>query len=529
MSWLEFMPRYKYDREGQPIANHTELHIRVHERSSEYIHAARKVSRTATEGEKEINCSLESSSWTISIYQQARHMNTKNLLMGNLISLQEPETSTYLTLEQQKPHVTTHSRVVMSQPVHISFASSDCSVGTNLLWMIEGENPLKGGIVSHRHERIALRDLNTGLYMKCEEGGVVAVPSREDCTLFEVVSNTVTDIGQPIQEGGLIQLYSKGLWGSQAKTIVNNKTAVEFVSDRSAALSFVVSAKLQNMLKIDVFVGVEACVALRKFELSVRSGSLVNESPGIVDFRMRQMFSIMEFVVDFLSSPSSMSGNIDLLHQETAEGSDIAVVNQAAVAVRQTMMREQGLLDVLLDIIELCASGALQELQDKAVYRGIQASAKLRHDKDDSKSAEDDSTDSWSKTRSALSRHGKLRRMNSSGVSAIVDDIVKQKRRSGSIDGGNRRHDVLPIVDSRDPSLSSRSLSDDISQAAFRILLLAISKNHVNQIYIADKFPILLNQVKHSELAVKCVQEMLRDNLQMLQTKVRRPDVVQCL
>ena len=302
MSWLEFMPRYKYDREGQHISNHTELYIRVHERSSEFIHAARKASRTAAEGEKEINCSLESSSWTISIYQQARHMRTRNILAGNLISLQEPETSTYITLEHQKPYITTSSKVVMSNPLHLSFASSDCNVGSNLLWMVEGENPLKGGVVSHRHERIALRDLNTGLYLKVEESGMMAIPHRDDCTLFEVVSNTITDIGQPIQEGGLIQLYTKGQWISHAKNIIGGRTPCEVVSDRSAALSFVVSAKLQNMLKIDVFVGVEACVALRKFDLSVRNGTLVNESPGLVDFRMRQMFAIMDFVISYYAT-----------------------------------------------------------------------------------------------------------------------------------------------------------------------------------------------------------------------------------
>ena len=43
--------------------------------------------------------------------------------------------------------------------------------------------------------------------------------------------------------------------------------------------------------------------------------------------------------------------------------------------------------------------------------------------------------------------------------------------------------------------------------------------------YIADQFPIILHQIKDQALAVTCVQEMLHDNLQMLQTKVREREI----
>ena len=91
MSWLKVMPRFKINREGEPVTNGTEILLRVSERSNEYLHCA---DRPPPRGKfREVNSSLEvPTGWKVSIFQRADDIINPNLLLsGQLMTIKDPE------------------------------------------------------------------------------------------------------------------------------------------------------------------------------------------------------------------------------------------------------------------------------------------------------------------------------------------------------------------------------------------------------------------------------------------------------
>ena len=573
MSWLEFMPRYKYDREGQQIVSDNECYIRVHERSSEYIHAARKATKGNPDGNKEINCSLETSIWTINIYQQARDTKTKNIVAGNLISLQEPETSTYLTLDQQKPGLTGKANVVMSNSMQLSFAVSDCNVGTNLLWMIERDDMFTGGPLLNRATRIALRDLNTGLYMKVQGDAVTAVTDRNEASRFEVYASQQLDSGATLQDGVAIQLLCDKMWlGLGAKTASGGtKCHCSTYRDRAMALSMVMSNKTQRSLDSDLFVGVEAANILRQFGAKIKDKSLLSMSYGAIDTEFKAIFSCLDHLVEFLSP--RIETNSDAYDNDVVAA--LEPVGAATVVIRQTMLREQGILQVLLDIIEMCALGMLSELDNEKLKPSISMASSASglsrlSSMESGVSFDENEEDTFNEDakkpigRTSFSSHKKsMMRLSFAqrvkGMKSIprqsVGDVVMQAMRnkkmgasSSTFDSaasvgqpkteskrkaGSLMHQVSSELNVRKHHATrdkKSSFGHDLAKECLNVVYIAIRKNHVSQIGIADYFSLLLNQVKDQDLAVSCVQEMLKDNLQMLQTKVQcSPCMMRCV
>ena len=56
-SWIQFMPRFKIDKEGDRILGNSEVYIRLAERPTEHIHSAEKAPKKGKY--REVNCSLE--------------------------------------------------------------------------------------------------------------------------------------------------------------------------------------------------------------------------------------------------------------------------------------------------------------------------------------------------------------------------------------------------------------------------------------------------------------------------------------
>jgi hypothetical protein len=475
------------------------------------------------------------------------------------VSLQEPETSTYLTLDQQKPGLTERANVIMSNSLQLSFTVSDCNVGTNLLWMMEREDMFTGGLLLNKATRVALRDLNTGLYMRTDGEGLIATPNRSECTFFDIFASQQMETGAIIQDSTAIQLRTQNKWlAVGGKTASGGtKSNVATSSDRANALSVVVSCKTQRSLNSDLFVGVEAAGILRQFEAQVRSKKLFELSYGLLEMEFKTIFGCLDHLSDFLSPSREIPQ--DIIDNEVAAA--LEPVGAATVVIRQTMLREQGILQVLLDIIEMCALGMLRDVDD-ARFKSLTPASSRDEFKDSALFATnpDDMFDSGapmvgkSKTRASISAHkknmirlslvSKVKGMKAVPRQSVADVVMAAIRaKKGQAQGQPEAHNITDspkqdhkrkagslmyqpssgdIAGSQKKSAAEKkqSLVHDLARGCLHVLYMAILKNHVSQICIADYFPLLLNQVKDQELAVSVVQEILKDNLQMLQTKV---------
>ncbi|RYG69662.1 hypothetical protein EON64_02165 [archaeon] len=218
LSWLKVMPRYKINREGEPLSNSTEILLKVAERANEYLHCA---DRPPPKGKhREVNSSLDSpTGWKVSIYQTSEELATSSLLLsGQLVYIRDPESQSMLAPLAKKldvnvtvPNTTSSSRV-MSPTIEQNFFESpwnaphklrvrsedagdsgasdvdDLSesswdeyvrehghvgflgiredmINTDALWMMESKSIVKAGVVRFKTEKVQFRHLNTGLYL----------------------------------------------------------------------------------------------------------------------------------------------------------------------------------------------------------------------------------------------------------------------------------------------------------------------------------------------------------------------------
>jgi hypothetical protein len=96
-SWVRFMPRFKIDRPGDRILSNSELYINLAERQNEYVHAAEKFLRG---DRREVNCSMEQTSWKMLVYQGAEHIAQQSeiVLASQLVYLHDAETRSNVTI-----------------------------------------------------------------------------------------------------------------------------------------------------------------------------------------------------------------------------------------------------------------------------------------------------------------------------------------------------------------------------------------------------------------------------------------------
>ena len=94
-SWLQFVPRFKIDREGDRILSGCEAYLRIAERPNEFIHAAEKLPR----GQREVNCSMEKTSWRCNVYQSADFLKLETaVLTSQLVYIHDAETRSNITI-----------------------------------------------------------------------------------------------------------------------------------------------------------------------------------------------------------------------------------------------------------------------------------------------------------------------------------------------------------------------------------------------------------------------------------------------
>jgi hypothetical protein len=90
-SWLTLQPRFKITQHGDLVFTNSEVKFNVSERHNEFLHITDKTFATPSSlcGHREVNASLEPSTWFLSVYQSAlgSKTKTKTKLFSRLKSL----------------------------------------------------------------------------------------------------------------------------------------------------------------------------------------------------------------------------------------------------------------------------------------------------------------------------------------------------------------------------------------------------------------------------------------------------------
>ena len=217
-SWIQLLPRYKIDREGDRISNNTEVVMHVSERQSEHIHCSDR----APSGQwgREVNASMETGSpWRMNIYQSSQNGVDPALLMsGQLVYIKDPEFSTHLQLFTMPVNAKSKQNALQRDGASMDDASvcdsvnegsqgmldmassaslqgggqhsddedesitsadefiddygnivlkpgNDDNIDTNSIWVLENRSIIRGGPIYWKQEPLLLRHLNTGEYL----------------------------------------------------------------------------------------------------------------------------------------------------------------------------------------------------------------------------------------------------------------------------------------------------------------------------------------------------------------------------
>ena len=456
-SYLGLMPRNQSDHEGQLIADQSEVLIRVHERSGEFIHtsskhnvpfrfnsfrkatlpstlspssnlrdAKRSMQSSATDVHEEVNSSLDSTLWSISVFNRPNPYvgkvlsNSKTIvpvLAGQLVTLQYPESLSCLAVEplpaNSKAKDTARRKVVMSPQFHVvdihgMFQGDlEVSIGSHLLWLVERSagSYTRGGPITLESDVVILRNLNTGLYLHRDiDDQVFAVAERDLASELTLHCVSVNHERYVLEDSAVYIAAADGRWMGRPTTgaevvpeqkndssstdsdeddddddddIQSNNSRVEKIGGgsklfsiqcewkmkKSEAMSFLISPNLSSRVGVSsLYVGRDATMILSYFcnlITAIKGGNsfVLRESKNCIPF----ICTVLEHLYHYMYFDQGEQKEADVFLHDL-DSNFIGPNDLRTFKIRQTMMSEQGILNVLLNLLELTNSNVFNKL-----------------------------------------------------------------------------------------------------------------------------------------------------------------------
>jgi len=464
-SWLQILPRYRIDREGDKILSHKEVHIKVAQRQNEFIHCS---DVSVPEGaSREANCSLETTSWKLAAFQTVKDGADPNLIQASqIVIINDPEARANLTIvndppededEENKSNMASTQRVVV-QPT----TSGALDVNSEVLWVIESRNVMQGGPLQWKTEsNVRFRNLNTGNYLMMTGGDghhelSLTKSSATPGTLFtlhELYGNSMF-----LSNSKAMQVSQNGIYLTRGQnTDETNCYICSGTKDKSKSASLLIRRYVpkikaddvddENAIKtieepLDVFVGVSG----RKYLTYYHSIMVIPQTEA--EFNVGRLWP--NHKADTLLDFNDILGKLLLFVKglNMSESADQQIgrkVKSNLRKSRQNLFIDQGVLGSLVEILESLIP-----------------------------------------------------------VAVIVNEPSKSKKK-------------IPVNESKK---GVQKIAKVVSQTVFQLLYHCIENNSRAQIEVADSMTTLLAYVAQEPLAAKSVTEMLSTNLELQETKI---------
>lgn len=509
-------PRYRIDREGDSIINSSEIYLKVAERSNEFLHCADRLNHQ--NDFKELNCSLEATSWKISLFRSSLDIQNTHIIMSNeLIFIHDPETRCNLTIGNKNKEDVKDNENPEDNPeeqVQEFHDDSDNSVNdeeteenlnelfnyshehgdlifkpsefftSNFLWKIETLYPLYGGPIRQKKDHVRFCHLNTKKYLQLivldiisSKGGVTkkkilttTLNPSDSGTIFDLVE--INSYSKFINLNKLCNILQNNFFFERGDILDDASYILKVGNDKSNALSLMINRynnKNESIL----------------YKYSNNLNSISNQlSPNFLfsnDEPLDEYVGIncREYLLFYLNniSPIYIENNNTIWPLLTQKS-----INFFYLIIERLINFLQGFPISSVDITIGIDRGDIVKkkkrqllLKDQKVIDTV------------------------------------LEIINR--LSYITERIDKRKNDSMKND-----RDLLKKRSENETSLIN--IGSTVLEKIFSLLYFIILDNSDNQIYVADKMPILLSHLSSQPLAGKCVSEMLNKNMELQETKI---------
>ena len=457
-SWLNLLPRYKIDREGDRILSNTEVVLKVAERSNEFIHCSEKSPPAGCC--HEVNCSLETTPWRLSLFHSMDSSDSQFILASQVVYLHDPETHSNVTVISKKNIETDAIEdFVAIKPVSIGgkFDSSD-------LWVIESKKLTRGGSVRWRKDHIRFRNLNSGKYLCMSNSPSRNLNDADDTfpmnlcispstpgTLFSL--HELYSSSTHLTDGKAMQMSHGSYWIGRGD--YTDHTYSCFGSPEiSKGMNLLIHKYTENNKvsfepegitsdPLDVFVGVAARNFLKKY-------------------------------MDQLNVPTSKSSSLsfdDLWHNINSLDIDL-------------------FLSVIGRVIRFVNGYPISSVANTLVFKPME-SLRLHRQK-------------------MICDQGSL-----AIVMILIENFIPISTELSMV--GISTSKSISLTDKRKNAMI---IGNKIIESCLNFTYNAIRQNPSNQMFVADMMHILLSHVGSQPLAAKCITEMLSSNMELQQQKI---------
>ncbi|KAH8096221.1 hypothetical protein JL720_3580 [Aureococcus anophagefferens] len=363
LSWFTVMPCYKIDREGDDFNSGSSLLLRVTERTSEQIHCCELPAARRPRTRREVNCSLETTGWKAVIYSES-HDEDARLFCGDIIRVVDPEMNAQVRLVSAGAHGTRSDCVLtpladaVEEEEHID-SGKYLAVRAEDLWQ-------KGARLAAAMSKFGAGQPSSGEggpdYKYCAiSGGLTPLCSLtlQAPNLGYKKSSAGPQTVATVTDGAPVQIQCQGRWMivGPAATLGSSDVACLGSANRGGAVSLLFERFVQTDAKSDILVGVAAYPRLMAFlaclddadapdfaaKLHIAEPAFMDTAPPRTPTSMGSRSTVDQLADFLLQKPLSEDPCYDEL--VPSELRDLP-------KNRQTLLCEQGVLDVLIDVLK---------------------------------------------------------------------------------------------------------------------------------------------------------------------------------
>lgn len=490
-SWMIIQPRFKINQSGDAVLSNSEIKLNIAERSNEYLHCTDK---GYTNGYREVNASLDPTSWFMSIFQSTVDTDDVNAIRySELVSLFDPETQSTLSVFQRPAIIKAYgidnddsdddSMMNMNADGEVVMELIEKEVTCGGLWMLESKEVITGGPVQWKTEQVRLKHVNTGMYLCMTRGDI-----SDDAYTLTVTPNHATkgtllnvtelhSMSAYLQNKKAVQInhhhgyLDKGEFREVAN-ISNYKCSA--TTNKSNAVYLFISrydtSESDENQPLDVFVGsaLRSCMKLYLNSLEDLSNydpksNLDRIWPGLDRSMDKQFFIMVERCVHYLKgNPISENPPADATDADDDAVDEFGEIirNDVLIGRRQSMLREQGTLDIVLhllnDILPVFKSALAGEVDEEEI--------------------------------------NSIERQKTSQLDQWAHKAENETE--------GKRKQIM-------------KMAAKVSKAMLRVLLQGIKRNGTNQLYVANHMHVVLGWVGIQAVAADVVRELLHGNLEL--------------